>query len=118
MIYQLLGNSATVRNMSRVEAAPIYYSAECMVSFPVQLLCDTTGQARPGYAGWGDEGRWGGGEVGRMCSVLCALRVGNHRARPSSRQTARQPDKGMAVAGKAGKGHARTDVWPDHWLKV
>ena len=95
MIYQLLGNSATVRNMSRVEAAPIYYSAECMVSFPVQLLCDTTGQARPGYAGWGDEGRWGGGEVGRMCSVLCALcsegrEPPSQAVKPSDSQTARQ----------------------------
>lgn len=68
MIYQLLGNSAMVRNMSRVEAAPIYCSVECMVSFSVELLLDTAGQARPGYEGWGDEGRWGGGE-----DVLCAL---------------------------------------------
>jgi len=34
MMYQFLGNNAIVRNMSRVEAAPIY-SRKCIVSLPI-----------------------------------------------------------------------------------
>ena len=52
VMYQFLGNNAMVRNISRVEAAPIY-STDRM---HCQSSCSVT--QRPGHAGCGEGGGW------------------------------------------------------------